>query len=242
MLNSQIFYHAITRKTIVAFGSLFSDIKIKRENADKTESQTIAVPIAYAPKEKWIVKIDQDPTLDHYVYTTLPRLSFEIVSFSYDPQRKMNRSQAITCSTDGTVSKTYAPVPYNIDINLYALTKTQEDGLQIIEQILPYFSPEFTMSIKAIPESNIITDIPIILNSLDVNDEYDGDFATRRFVTYTMSFTLKTYMFGPVTESGVINKVFVNTTDIDNLDSDYALLDMNGSLDTGEIDHTWDEK
>ena len=144
----------------------------------------------------------------------------------------MNRSNYITCadSESGTMSRTYAPVPYNIDINLYALTKTQEDGLQIIEQILPYFAPEMTMSIKAVPESNIIMDVPIILNSLDVNDEYDGDFQTRRFITYTMNFTLKSWMYGPVSNAGVINKVYVNT--------DYVNMQFDGDIETGTITET----
>lgn len=235
MLNNNIFYHAITRKTIVGFGSLFSDIKIKRENADKTQSQTIAVPIAYAPKEKWLVRIEQDSSLENHTYTILPKLSFEITGFSYDASRKTNRASYITCPDPdtGLMNKTYAPVPYNIDINLYALTKTQEDGLQIIEQILPYFAPEMTMSIRAVPESGIITDIPVILNSLDVNDEYDGDFQTRRFITYTMNFTLKAWMYGPVSSGGVINKVFVNT--------DYANLESIGDPDTGITIDLWNE-
>lgn len=234
MLSNTIFYHAITRNTIVAFGSLFSDIKIARKNSEGVVSQTIAVPIAYAPKEKWIVKIDQDPTLENYTYTTLPRMSFEIVGFNYDSSRKMNRTSNITCSTGGdSMNRTFSPVPYDISINLYALTKTTEDGLQIIEQILPYFSPEMTMSFNAVPESNIVMDVPIVMNSLDVNDEYDGDFQTRRFITYTMNFTLKTWMFGPVTGSGIINQVFVNTT--------HANLDMAGNTSTGIVLHTWDE-
>jgi hypothetical protein len=233
MLANTIFYHQITRKIIVAFGSLFSDVKIKRENGEV--DQTISVPIAYAPKEKWIVKLEQDPSHDNYTYTTLPRLSFEITNFSYDSSRKTNRNSYITCAdSDGGVTRTFAPVPYNIDISLYALSKTTEDGLQIVEQILPFFAPEFTMSIKAIPQSNIITDIPIVLNSLELNDEYDGDFQTRRFVTYTMNFTLKAWMFGPVSESGVINKVFVNT--------EYANLEVNGDITTGEITSNWIEE
>lgn len=235
MLNNNIFYHAITRKTIVGFGSLFSDIKIKRENADKTTSQTVAVPIAYAPKEKWLVRIEQDSSLENHTYTVLPKLSFEITGFSYDASRKTNRNSYITCADpeNATMTKTYAPVPYNIDINLYALTKTQEDGLQIIEQILPYFSPEMTMSINTVPETGIITDIPIILNSLDVNDEYDGDFQTRRFITYTMNFTLKAWMYGPVSSGGVINKIYVNT--------DYANLESVGDPATGTIVNFWNE-
>lgn len=241
MFSNTLFYHQITRKTIVAFGSLFSDIKIKRE-ADDGTSQTVSVPIAYAPKEKWLVKLEQDPNQTGYVYTTLPRLSFEVVNYSYDSVRKTNRNNVITCSSeDGAITRMFAPVPYNIDINLYALTKTTEDGLQIIEQILPYFSPEFTMSIKAVPESNVITDIPIILNSLDVNDEYDGDFQTRRFVTHTLNFTLKAWMFGPVSEAGIINRVFVNTTNITDTDMDFAKLDAQGNISDGSIILHWNE-
>lgn len=233
MLNNDIFYHATIRKTIVAFGSLFSDIKITRESPEG-DSQTISIPISYAPKEKWIVRIDQDPTLDKHVYTTLPRMSFEITNYNYDATRKTNRTNYITCADEnGNLTRTYAPVPYNIDISLYVLTKTTEDGLQIIEQILPFFMPEFTLAIKALPESNVITDIPVILNSLDVVDDYDGDFQTRRFVTHTLNFTLKTWMFGPVTGSGVINRVFVNT--------DIANLDIDGDVQTGDMIVTWNE-
>lgn len=241
VLTNTIFYHAITRKIITSFGSLFSDIKIARRNAEGIVEQTIAVPIAYAPKEKWLVRVEQDPSFANSVYTTLPRLSFEINGISYDAQRKTNRLGYITCSNgDGVMNKTYAPVPYNIEISLYAITKTTEDGLQIIEQILPFFAPELTMSINAIPESNIVTDIPVILNSLSINDEYDGDFQTRRFITYTMTFTLKAWMFGPVSEQGIINRIFVNMSDIDNLDLDFAGLDMIGNTD-GSVDSQWTE-
>lgn len=235
MLNSTIFYHAITRKIIVGFGSLFSDIKITREDLTKTVEQTVAVPIAYAPKEKWIVRLEQDASLENHTYNTLPRMSFEITGFSYDAIRKINRNSYITCSdsVDGTIKRTFAPVPYNIDISLYVLTKTTEDGLQIIEQILPFFSPELTMAVKVVPESNIITDIPVILNSMSLNDEYDGDFQTRRFVTYTLNFTIKALMFGPVTNSSIINRIFVNT--------EYANLDALGNTNTGVITNTWDE-
>lgn len=241
MLSNEIFYHGITKKTIIAFGSLFSDIKLTRSNADGSVEQTIAVPIAYAPKEKWLVRLEQDTTLENHTYTTLPRLSFEIVGFTYDGDRKTGRMNYITCS-DGTtgVKKTYAPVPYNININLYALTKTQEDGLQIIEQILPFFAPELTMSIKAVDDSNIITDVPIILNSLDVNDEYDGDFQTRRFITYTLGFTLKTWMFGPVNNGNVIGRVLVNTSNPD-LGSSLADLDALGDAATGNVTTAWTE-
>lgn len=236
MLNSSIFYHAITRKIIVGFGSLFSDIRIKREDLSKTAEQTLAVPIAYAPKEKWLARLEQDPTLENHTYTTLPRMSFEITGFSYDAIRKINRNSYITCSDpiDGTVKRTFAPVPYNIDISLYVLTKTTEDGLQIVEQILPFFSPELTMAVKVVPESNIIIDVPVVMNSMSVNDEYDGDFQTRRFVTYTLNFTIKAMMFGPVTNASIINRVFVNT--------DHANLDAIGNTISGDITNTWNEQ
>lgn len=229
MLNNNIFYHKITRNVIVAFGSLFSGIKITRKNQDESVEQTVTVPIAYAPKEKWIVRLEQDPTTENQQYITLPRLSFEVTGYAYDPSRKTNRSSYITCSDGTTMSKVYAPVPYNIDISLYALTKTTEDGLQIIEQILPFFAPEFTMGIKAVPESNIVMDVPIILNSVSFQDDYEGDFQTRRFVTYTMNFTLKAWMFGPVTDQGIIHRVNVDLTGFEKLQLDGNPID--GSME-----------
>jgi hypothetical protein len=214
MLNGQTFYHGILRKTIIAFGHLFSNIKIERHDKDGNLEQVVAVPLAYAPKEKWIVRIDSDPDLTNHTYTTLPRLSFEITGYSYDPTRKVNRMNKINCQkTDGERTSMNSPVPYNVDISLYVLTKTQEDAMQIIEQILPTFTPEYTLSINAVPEMNIIQDIPIILNSISVQDDYDGDFQTRRFVTHTLTFTLKVNMFGGISNQGVIKTVNANLTE-----------------------------
>jgi hypothetical protein len=218
MLKGQVFYHGVVRKTIVAFGSLFSNIKIERKLKQFSDAgnvgdtmQTIDVPIAYAPKEKWIVRIDSDPTLENQVYTTLPRLSFEVTSMQYDPSRKLNKMNTVVCLTpDGDRKQSFTPVPYNIDISLYAIAKTQEDCLQIVEQILPYFTPEYTLSVKTVPELNIVQDIPIILNSISIQDDYDGDFQTRRFVTYTLTFQLKVNLFGPVSKSGVIKTTNIN--------------------------------
>ena len=214
MLNNNVFYHGTIRKTIVSFGRLFSDIYIDRKEGDSvtgTTAQRLQVPLAYAPKEKWIVRLDQDPTLENNTYVSLPRMSFEILGYSYDAQRKLNRMQKIECG-DGTDSKSfmYTPVPYNIEIALYILTKTQEDGLQILEQILPTFTPEYTLAVKVVPEMNVIQDVPVVLNSVTASDEYDGDFQTRRFVTHTLNFTLKTNMYGAVSGQGIINKVNAN--------------------------------
>lgn len=209
MLNGSVFYHGTLRKTIVAFGRLFSDIRIARQNNEGIVEQTVHVPIAYAPKEKWLVRIDSDPGLNQNAYTTLPRMSFEILGYTYDPVRKVSRMNQILCKegtsdTNPNAKTVYVPAPYNVEINLYVLTKTQEDGMQIIEQILPTFNPEYTLSINAIPEMDIVQDIPIILNSITVQDDYDGDFMTRRFVTHTLSFTVKTNFYGPVSQGGVI--------------------------------------
>jgi T4-like virus Myoviridae tail sheath stabiliser len=214
MLSNQVFYHGLIRKSIVAFGRLFSDIYIDRKQGDSvtgTTVQRLQIPLAYAPKEKWLVRIDQDPNLENNTYVSLPRMSFEIIGYNYDPTRKLNRMQQIKCG-DATTSMTtmYTPVPYNIDLSLYILTKTQEDGLQIIEQILPTFTPEYTLVVNAVPDMNIKQEVPVILNSVSVSDEYDGDFQTRRFVTHTLNFQMKINLFGPVGGKNVITQVNAN--------------------------------
>jgi len=213
MLKDQIFYHGTIRKAIVSFGRLFSDVYIDRKQGDSVNGETIQrlhVPIAYAPKEKWLVRIDSDPTLENHTYTTLPRISFEITGYTYDPQRKINKMNRVSCITPEGSTDAFSPVPYNIDISLYVLTKTQEDAFQIIEQILPTFGPEYTLAIKTNPEMNIIQDVPVVLNSISVMDEYDGDFATRRFVTHTLNFTLKLNLYGNINSNKRIYTVNAN--------------------------------
>jgi len=213
MLKNQIFYHGIIRKTIVAFGRLFSDVYIDRKQGDSVNGDTIQrlqIPVAYAPKEKWLVRLDSDPTLENHTYVSLPRMSFEITGYTYDAQRKLGKLNKISCITPDGSTDTFTPVPYIVDISLYVLTKTQEDGLQIIEQILPTFAPEYTLSINVIPEMNIIQDVPVILNSVQVQDEYDGDFQTRRFVTHTLTFQLKVNLFGNINSNKRIYNVNAN--------------------------------
>lgn len=217
MLNGQTYYHGAIRKTIVAFGRLFSDIKIARQGNDGAVAQTISVPLAYAPKEKWLVRVDSDPNLTNNTYTTLPRISFEITGYHYDASRKTNKMNQIKCN-DATSNanpnrkSVFAPAPYNIDISLYILTKTQEDAAQIVEQILPIFNPEYTLSINAVPEMEIVQDIPVILNGVTVEDNYDGSFQERRFVVHTLTFTLKTNIYGPVSNQGVIMTSMANVS------------------------------
>lgn len=242
MLNDQIFYHGTIRKTIVAFGTLFSNIYIDRKQGDSVTGNTVQrlqIPIAYAPKEKWLVRLDSDPNLENHTYTTLPRISFEITAYNYDSLRKLNKMNQLKCNSGDTSTALYTPVPYNLDISLYVLTKTQEDGLQIIEQILPTFTPEYTLAINAVPEMNVVQNIPVILNNVQVTDEYDGDFQARRFVTHTLTFTLKLNLFGGLQTAKPIyhSQANVSTNDPAKIDSTYVAL---GSRETYTVtSETW---
>jgi len=239
MLNNNVYYHGIIRKCIVGFGTLFSDIYIDRREGDSVTGnviQRLQVPLAYAPKEKWLVRLDQDPNLENNTYVSLPRMSFEIIGYNYDPQRKVNRMQQIKCGDgSGSVSTMYTPVPYNIDVSLYILTKTQEDGLQILEQILPTFTPEYTLTVNVVPDMNVKVDVPIVLNSVSVSDEYDGDFQTRRFVTHTLSFQMKANLFGPIAGQGVIQEVIANVGDNEDFSNPNRLYTATGDVATAIV-------
>lgn len=219
MLNGSVFYHGVVRKSIIGFGRLFSNIYIDRKVTDPVKgelAQRLRVPLSYAPKEKWLVRVDEDPTLENHTLTSLPRMSFEIIAYTYDSLRKMNRMQqlknpAVGAAEDG-MTFVRTPVPYNIDMSLYIVTKTQEDALQIMEQILPFFTPEYTMSINAIEDMGVKLDVPVVLNSVIVSDEFEGDFQTRRFVVHTINFQMKINLFGPASTSGVIGKANVNVS------------------------------
>jgi len=241
MLNNNVYYHGIIRKTVIAFGRLFSNIYIDRKQDDSVEGDTVQrlqIPIAYAPKEKWLVRLEQDPSLEQHTYISLPRMSFEILSYNYDAVRKVNKMNKIVCRQEGAATTIFTPVPYNVNIALYVLTKTQEDGLQIIEQILPYFTPDYTLSINAIPDMNIIQDVPINLDDISVSDEYDGDFQTRRFVTHTLNFTLKVNLFGPESSNGMIlqSEANLGTTNPIKPEIEYV---ANGDPNTGDITEQW---
>jgi hypothetical protein len=240
MLNNNVYYHGIIRKCIVGFGTLFSDIYIDRREGDSVTGnviQRLQVPLAYAPKEKWVVRLDQDPGLENHTYVSLPRMSFEIIGYNYDPQRKVNRMQQIKCGDgSGSVSTMYTPVPYNLDLSLYILTKTQEDGLQIIEQILPTFTPEYTLSINVVPDMNVKIDVPIVLNSVSVQDDYDGDFQTRRFVTHSLNFQMKMNLFGPIGGQSVIETVNANIGQKEDFSNPNRIYTAEGDVTTATVD------
>jgi hypothetical protein len=241
MLNNNVFYHGIIRKCIVGFGALFSDIYIDRKQGDSVNGNTVQrlqVPLAYAPKEKWLVRLDQDPNLQNHTYVSLPRMSFEIIGYMYDPQRKLSRMNQIKCGNNsGSVSTVFTPVPYNLDISLYVLTKNQEDGLQIIEQILPTFTPEYTLTINTVSDMNIKLDVPVVLNSVSVSDEYDGDFQTRRFVTHTLNFQMKINLFGAIDSGSVIETVNANVGQNEDFSNPNRVYVAEGDSTTATIDN-----
>ena len=202
------FYNEGMRKMTVAFGQVFNNIQIKRTGSDST-IQSIRVPLAYAPKEKFLVRLDQQASLDDRQFAiTLPRMGFEISGIEYDGSRKLTKVQKFksTRSNTGDMNFNYMPVPYNISYNLYCFTATAEGGLQIVEQILPYFQPDYTVTINVVPEMGIKRDVPIVLNNINYEDSYSGDFESRRAVIYTLNFTAKTYLYGPASTQKVIRE------------------------------------
>jgi len=215
------FYNGSIRRMVVAFGSLFNQIYI-----DKTESggtKTMLVPISYAPKEKYKVRLAGDPQFQNPNQIVLPRMAFEITGFAYDPTRKRNSLQKniVRDTQTAAVKYTFAEVPYNIDFGLYIYTRNMDDGLQIVEQILPYFAPEFVTTMN-FDDVNRKVDVPIYLNSVTSEEEYEGDFQTRRSIIFTLNFTMKTYIFGPTKTYSEIRKVVPRFLDMSYYDSGYT--------------------
>ena len=213
MLN-QKFYWGTTRKAIIAFGNLFNNIHIDRRDADGNVVQTLKVPLSYAPRQKFLARISARPDdQDASFQTIIPRMGFEMTGIAYDPGRRVSLVQQNrgVNNTTTTLNSQYAPSPYNIDVSLLAYTKNQDDGLQIIEQILPYFNPDFNLSINAIPALNIKNDLPILLNNISYEDDYEGDFRTRRAIIWTLNFTLKLNYFGPISKQNIIRTSVANT-------------------------------
>lgn len=208
------FYWGTIRKAVIAFGNMFNDITIDRRDSTGSVVQVMRVPLSYAPRQKFLARIEQLPNPDNpTTQIILPRMSFEMVGMNYDFNRKVSpiqQTRGINASGN-TVNTQYVPTPYNIQMNLYLYAKNQDDGLQVIEQILPYFNPDYNLSLKTVPELDITNDLPIILNDIQFEDSYDGDFTARRSIIWTLSFTMKLNFFGPVNKTGVIRKVFANT-------------------------------
>ena len=207
------FYHQNIRKTIIAFGNLFNNITLKHQDSNNNEYSEIRVPLAYGPTQKFLARLEQQADLNKPVAITLPRMSFEMNSLKYDSSRKTTVTQSFKALTnDSKIKKVYMPVPYNIGFELNIMAKLNDDVLQIIEQILPFFQPAFTVTVDMVDTIREKKDIPIVLDDISFRDDYEGDFSTRRILLYTLQFTAKTYLFGPISDStdSLIRKVQVD--------------------------------
>jgi len=212
MLGTQ-FYNQAVRKTVISFGTLFNNIELKKV-VDGQVLETEKVPLAYGPKQKFLYRLQGNAVDGKKVAITMPRIYFEMTGIDYDSSRKTPATQkyksvipdAGSADNAKAVTTQYVPVPYNVSFEVGILAKSQDDGLQILEQILPFFQPSFTMSLKFIPDMNETRDVAVVLNSVDFDDDWEDDFSTRRSITYSMQFTAKSYIYGPYAKADVIRK------------------------------------
>lgn len=211
MFGSQ-FYHQSLRRYVIMFGNMFNDIVVRQYDANGNNVKAIAVPLSYAPKEKFLARTVADPNLDRPVAIQLPAMSFEMTTLNYDGNRRLNsHNRNVKVVTDeDKLDFNYAPVPYDLQFNLYAYVRNADDGAQILEQIVPYFGPEWTNSVRIISQTNITQDIPTILNTVSIEDTYEGDFENRRALIYTFDFTVKAYFYGPVRRQGIIKRTQID--------------------------------
>ena len=209
----EYFYNEIFRSVIIGFGSLFNGIQIQHKDENDSTFSVIKVPLAYGPTQKFLARLKQNPDLNAPVQMTLPRMSFEFTNLAYDSSRKSTQTQTVVyTSPDGTETKKgYLPVPYNMTITLSIYTKLNDDMLQIIEQIVPYFQPGYTLPIKFLGNLNEVINVPVQLDNIVMSDDYEGNFDTRRALIYTLTFTAQTYVFGPLKDvsSDIIKKVSI---------------------------------
>ena len=209
----EYFYNEIFRSVIIGFGSLFNGIQIKKKDEGGDDFSVIKVPLAYGPTQKFLARLQQNPDLNHPTQMTLPRMSFEFTNLAYDPSRKSTKTQSmvITNVNGEEERKTFLPVPYNMTIVLSVYTKLNDDMLQITEQIVPYFQPGYTIPIKFLGDYEEVVNTPVVLENIDMTDEYEGNFDTRRALIYTFTFTAKTMLFGPLTDvsKDIVKKVTI---------------------------------
>lgn len=214
----QTWSHNTIRKYIILFGTLFDNIFINRENSSGAVVQTLKIPLSYGPKDKYLARVNMDvgrssSALNQPIATVLPRMSFELVTMAYAPDRKMNTINKIHKAygpDNNQIQYQYAPVPYDFTFQLSVMVKNAEDGTKIIEQILPYFTPEWTATVNLMDDINGKYDIPIVFNDISTEDTYEGDFTQRRALIHTLTFTVKGYLFGPTRRGEVIKDIDVN--------------------------------
>jgi hypothetical protein len=222
-------YHRIIRKVVIAFGNLFNEIKLSRYNAIGVEQEHFLVPIVYGGKEKYVSRLEGDPNLDKKTQITLPIMSFEMTGMNYDATRKLNTNKKITAHSGETGSNlaVYNPVPFDFEFELFAYVRNIEDGAQLMEKILPYFTPDYTVNVNLVPEMGIVKQLPIILKSVSSEVDYEGDSSTRvRSVIWTLTFTVKGYLYGSVTEPKIIRTSTTNIYDENSLKTNQTLVNV----------------
>lgn len=232
------FYNQLTRKYVALFGTLFNDIKIGRAKTDGELDFYFDVPVNYGPMQKFLARTIQDPDLSAPAMT-LPRMSFEISNMAYDPTRKLTNSiqRTISSNDTNTVFAQFTPAPYNLDFELNIMTKYNEDGTKILEQIIPFFKPEQVLSVELLENSEMYFDIPVILNSVQHSDDYEGDFQARRALIWTLNFTIKGYFFGPSIEKKVVK--FSRTRVFDDFDAELSFDFGNGGTPEQPLEKTY---
>ena len=200
-------YNKIIRKCVIGFGTLFNNIECRKENKDGSVYSRMKVPLAYGPRQKFLARLEQQADLNQKVAITVPRLSFEMTGISYDAGRKLAPTTlTLKANTANAVKKQFTPVPYNIDFELNVISKTNDEALEITEQILPIFQPSYQITIKMVDDMQDFRDVPIVLNSINYSDDYEGSFDEKKITLITMSFTVKAYIFGPVGTQAPIKK------------------------------------
>ena len=231
------FYHSTMRKAVAVFGTIFNNINVIRTKADGTVLNQIKVPLSYGPKQKFLARLDQSSGDDASMAMKLPRMAFEITSLELDSTQKLSKRNVITEShaSDVTKKKTIKhQVAYNINVSLFVMAKNKDDGLQVVEQILPYFQPEYTISMTPVSGFDYKQDVPIVLTGVTISDDYEGDMITRRALIYQLDFTMKMKFFGPTGNQGVIRGIEIDLNG--NVGNTLALEEMNFSITPSSAD------
>lgn len=222
------FYHSLIRKYVTLFGTLFNDIYIIRPDDAHNIERTVKVPISYGPHEKVLARVQSDPLLNKMSAITLPRMAFEMNDIQYAPERKLStvgKRYKVEPNDANKIKYQYNPVPYDINFTLSVMVKNADDGTRIIEQILPFFTPEWISTVHLIPEMDVVMDIPLVLNDVRVQDDYEGNFETRRSIVWTLTFTMKAYLYGPVRKGTIIK--YANTNFFNSLSANTQLANLN---------------
>jgi len=230
------FYHATMRKSVAVFGTLFNNLRVIRKAADGSVLNQVRVPLAYGPKQKFLARLDQETGFDAPMAIKLPRMAFEITGLDIDTTQKLQKRNQIVEShaSDVTKKKTIKHfTSYNIGMSLYIMAKNQDDGLQVVEQILPYFSPEYNVTIRPVDGFNHKQDVAVVLNSVNIDDQYEGDFVERRVLIYQLDFTMKMKFFGPTGDSKIIREINIDFHEKDNVGRTFEEIDFTiGNTDT----------